>query len=181
MNEKKIRKISHFMRVVFQFLTILVPLFMIVMWLTYPWWSVGNLSGYDGMFKEMGISAGPAYKQKLAAMFHDVLPVLVTTIKCYFLTKLFALYERTEIFALEGAKYIRNIGCLFIIQPFVASLNNLLVAYLINIDSLSHHYHITFAIGTDGFGLIITGIVILVFSWIMRLAHEMREENKKIL
>lgn len=181
MNEIKIHKICHIMRVIFQVLTIVVPLFVIVMWLSYPFWSVENLSGFDGMFKDMGILAAPVYKKKIAAMFHDVLPVIVTTFKCYFLAKLFTLYERMDFFASESATYIRNIGLLFIVQPIAGALNDLLVGYLLNIDNLTHHYSLTLSMGSNGFSMIITGIVIFIISWIMKLAYEMRVDQQSII
>lgn len=88
----------------------------------------------------------------------------------YHLQRLFAGYARGEIFTIESVGQIRQFGVAILLWP-VANLVWIAVAL-----ALAHrHFPHSFYFRADSIAI---GIAVIVISWIMEMAAEIRQENE---
>ncbi|HMB95610.1 MAG TPA: DUF2975 domain-containing protein, partial [Tepidisphaeraceae bacterium] len=87
----------------------------------------------------------------------------------YHLQRLFSDYSRGEIFTTKAAVQIRQLGITAILWAFVG-----IIWAIAALGFARTHQPMSFKLHLDS---IFTGVVIIVISWFMQAAAEMREEN----
>ena len=87
----------------------------------------------------------------------------------YHLQRLFGSYARGEIFTIENAGQIRQLGITALLWA-VANILWIVTAALL----LGEHSPHSFPFRADS---IVTGLIVIALSWFMKMAAELREEN----
>lgn len=163
---KKIKRVSNVLRVICRvgmIIAICVFLMAMVAILT----GRGDISFFDNCVLPLATLTVPT---RLVLAVNTALMMAVGLKGFYHLYRLFGNYGRGDIFTKESAGHIRQLG----ITALLWYAANLLFVFSA-IALQQTHSPISFQFHSD---CLVTGPIIIVISWFMEMAAEMREENE---
>jgi hypothetical protein len=184
----KIQQVSLFFRVVFQILFIVLPVLLIIGWMSASQ-SLVMLHGIIEMdFIPRAYTATIAHgsdilhvltpEEKILGFCIAVIPLLIELYILYSLIKLFKLYEKNEIFSLKHVRYIKKIGYALligqIIHPFYEGLMGLVLTW--HNPPGAHLIKVT--LDQTNIGILFTALLVILISWIMAEGYKLREEQQ---
>lgn len=111
-----------------------------------------------------------AFHQRIVLAPIILLLIAVPLKGLYHLQRLFGEYARGEIFTMESAGQIRQLGVTALLWP-AANLLWIAVALALAHRHLPHSFYLR----SDS---IVIGITVIVISWLMEMAAEIRQENE---
>jgi hypothetical protein len=175
----KIKRVSYFFRLLFQTAFIVLPILLALFWIDAPNPIGFPKAGFAISFSE-GVDVLHALSgtTKFYGFLICLIPVGFMEYVFYCLIKLFALYEKAEIFSINNVNYIKKIGqaLLFsqLLNPFYDALKTL------NLTWGNPHGHRFIAIAFDGtnIGIILMALMTILISWIMAEGCRLREEQQ---
>jgi hypothetical protein len=115
---------------------------------------------------------------RLLGLTISLVPLSITLLLYSNLVTLFLMYERLNFFNLENVAVIKRIGFYLLlselIRPFIEGATTVLLTWQ------NGPGHRVFAISLQGYNvaLIITGVMIILISWIIAEGHRLNEEQR---
>lgn len=109
----------------------------------------------------------------------NIFPLLVEMYIAFCLYRIFGIYERGNFFMIQTSIYIRNVGVSLLVYLFFQPLTQIIMS-----STLPHESQepITrFCIASPQVIIAITGFIVILISWILRVASKINEENKIFL
>lgn len=184
----KIKRISWFFRVVFQFLLIIIPIISIAGWMFAP-------SSLDMHRGGLGVSLIPLSYTSMGshgnAILHSLsllekflgfsvgaIPMAIELFILYSLIKLFKLYERGEIFLLDNVCYLRNIGYALLLGQMLNPLYEFAMGMVLTFRNPPGHRFASITIDQTNVGMILIAFLVILISWIMVEGCKLREEQQ---
>jgi hypothetical protein len=162
----KIRKVSSFIRAICE----AVIAFKVTEFLVAAVFLL-SARGFDISLHKLSfhpISLGFGWRLHLVVMIAISLGFLI---KClYHLHRLFGNYSRDEIFTSDSAAQLRQIGIMYLIWSCISTLSSPLAF-------LSAHPPNAYEVNLH-LNSIVIGVCVIVISWFMVMAADMREENE---
>ena len=179
----KIKQVSLFFRIIFQFTLIVMPIFLMIAWINAPH-QIQFLAGIftiDNVPQNYPILAPLPLSAKIIGFFISLIPTGVKMFVLYFLIKLFRLYERGEIFLINNVQYIRNTGYTL----FIGQLLNPIYQALISADLTWVNHTVQkgmrmmiVSFDNTNINMLLTSLLIILISWIMAEGCKLRDEQQ---
>ena len=184
MTNSKIKQVSVFFRVVFQILFIVFPIILAIGWMNAP----SSLNLLSGMIRmnvipysyENHIFHTLTASDKLLAFAVSCMPLIIELFVLYSLIKLFRLYEKGEIFSSNNVRHIRNIGYALLIDQLINPIYQAVMGLVLTWGNASGHHLRIMAITLDqtNIGVLLTGLLVILISWIMAEGYKLHEEQQ---
>lgn len=193
----KIRSVSHFFRLLFQALFLILPIITFLGWAGLQADGTSLIVGGQSIDDRFGLGLSPLSEnyvavlnqtnfdhqaftnsQKLAGFALNLAPLAIELMILYFLIRLFKLYEQGEIFSFNNVRFIRNIGYLLFIGAIVDMLYEALLGVLLSFQHGYGHAVLSITFDDDGFGTLLIASIIILVSWIMAEGCKLREEQQ---
>src|SRR3989338_2562226 len=169
----RIKRVSLFFRILFQFLFVLFPVVLIIGWIHVPQETVllGGVIHMNFIPRSYinHILHPLSATDKLLGFFVSTIPMLVDLFILYSLIKLFKLYEQGEIFLINNVKHIRNIGYALLVSQIINPIYEGLMGLVLTLGNPPGHHLRLIAITLDqtNVGILLTGFLVILISWIM--------------
>lgn len=178
----KIKKTSLFFRVLFQTLLVTLPILLIVAWIK----SAGTFEMIKGITNINYVPSAYSntvlhplnLSEKLLALGAGCFPLLVQLYILCSLIRLFKLYERGEIFSMNNARYIRNIGYALIATQLVDAVYQGLMGFILTWRNPPGHRFSSITLDHTNLGIILVALMVILISWIMLEGCKIREEQQ---
>ncbi len=177
----RIKRVSCFFRVLFQITFVLLPLPGIVYWVVAP---VGTSWLYGGIHLSVtgiGITHPLSVTSQMLGGLVGLMGDVPSLFVLYFLIRLFRLYERNEIFTMGNVIYLRNIGYALLIGLPVSVLCEALTSLLLTWGNSPGSREVQFGVQGHDVVILLTGLLVILVSWIMAEGCKLREEQSLII
>lgn len=178
----KIKRVSLFFRLVFQFIFIVLPIFLIVSWIYAP----NEVNLLMGIIRLDAIP--PSYNgtilhtlspnEKILGCLASAFPTMVNMFIVYCLIKLFKLYEGGDIFSLNHVKYIRNVGYGLLLGQLLEPFYQFMMGLILTMHNPPHHRFATITLDQTNIGILLTALLMILISWIMAEGYKLSEEHQ---
>jgi len=178
----KIKFVSRIFRILFQVTFFVLPACLVLYWLNAPepLSILGNAINLDLIphgARDFPLILNLSDQTKLLGFLVSLIPATLILLVCYFLIKLFRLYEKNEIFTLNNILYLRKIATTVVVgELIVLPIYQALLSVV-----LTWHYHPHFVIITINFGILLLSLLLVLISWIMAEGYQLQEEQKYIV
>jgi len=106
----------------------------------------------------------------------QLLPLSVTVLICHKLARLFHLYEKGVLFEIENIKIIKQISLLMITGELLQLLYQPLITAALSFNNPAGQRFASITLGSTNASTLITALVILIASWIVNEAHQLKNE-----
>jgi hypothetical protein len=179
----KIKRVSHFFRILFQITFVVLPLLVVWFWiqaphpvgLTFMGWGISFInSPYSSWQILHALTPG----EKLIGFILSWLTIGAAEVTIYFLIKLFRLYENAEIFTLQNVVYIRNIAYALLIGQLLAPIQQALMSFALTWHNPHGYRVMTISVTGSNFGVILMALLILLISWVMAEGCRLQAEQE---
>lgn len=178
----KIQRVSRVFRVLFQTLFFILPLLLILFWMTasHPSW---EWNGIKIQSIPSGIKMLHAFnlETRLLGLSISMIPTIIHMLILYFLFKLFGLYEKGEIFSIVNVKYIKNIGYLMLLDQLVNPIYQLFISVAMTWQNPKGQGVASITMDQTNIATMIAAVLIILISWIMAEGCKLREEQALIV
>lgn len=174
----KIKRISRFFRIVFQLAFVAMIVVQIIGWVYAPQplrVYFGLINVIPGTYEHI-VPQVLSFNTKLCAFLLSTIPLTIELLAVYFLIKLFRLFEDGEIFSLRNVRYIRNVGYALLLNQVIDPFYQFFMGPILTWNNHPHTAAIT--IDQTNFSMALTGLIIILISWIMAEAYKLREEQQ---
>jgi hypothetical protein len=178
----KIKRVSWLFRVIFQITFVVLPIITVLAWLnaSEPLLSIKSQSIIDLIPRGYKMLHPFTTMTKLMGFLVTLIPLSIELFVFYALIKLFRLYEKGEIFALENVDYIRKIGYALLLGQLLKPFYDVLISITLTWNNKLHGglriASITFD-QTD-LGIVLISLLVILVSWIMMEGCKLREEQQ---
>jgi hypothetical protein len=179
-----IKRVSIFFRVFFQILFIAIPVIQLIGWMHAPS-PIVTLGGMINMTiipneYEKHIFHVLTTSEKMMGFLVSVVPMAIELFILYSLIKLFRLYEQAEIFSINNVRYIRNIGYALLIGQLIQPFYQVVMGLVLTLGNpVGHHLRfVAITLDQTNIGIILTGLLVILISWIMAEGCKLREEQQ---
>ena len=184
----KIQRTSRYLRWIFTALMAITPVLYIASWCLLPdiLKKDSFIMGFDVVPRVLSnvVSGEIIMHHPLTTMMRllgltiSLVPLGITLLLYANLVTLFLMYERLSFFTMENVAIIKKIGVYMLlselIRPFVEAATTVLLTWQNGPGQR------VIAISLQGYNvvLIITGVMIILISWIMAEGHRLKEEQQ---
>lgn len=173
---KKIQRASHFLCLLFKSICWLLPI--AIAFLTF--FKIDVMIGY-GMFDRI-VSSSQIYStnysflHKLMIFSIQLLPLSITLLICHKLARLFHLYEKGVLFEIENITIIRQISVFMIVGELLQLIYQPLITAALSFNNPAGQRFVSITLGSTNASTLITAFVILIASWIVKEAHQLKND-----
>ena len=115
---------------------------------------------------------------RLVILAVQLIPESITVLICYQLAKLFQLYTDGILFAEENIKRIRAIGTYMIAGQLINLIYQALISITLTYNNPVGQHLLTLSFGTTNLSTLVTGLIIIIASWIIKEAHQIKSDSQ---
>lgn len=190
----KIKNVSIFFKIVFQIVLIALPILLAIGWIFAPE-SLVMFAGiiklnvipeaYNGMHaydlqgaSEKAILHTLTIEEKGLGFVISLIPTVIKMFIIYMLIKLFALYEKGEIFSLSHVKYIRNIGYTLLVGQFIEPVYQFVMGLVLTWNNPLHHRFAAITLDQTNIGIVFIALLVILISWITAEGSKLHDEQQ---
>ncbi len=130
--------------------------------------TIPPLTALPGLFRLFGFLA-------------DLIPLAFNLIIIYFLIRLFALYEQLKIFTMQNVRYYRMIGWTLLVKQMAYPFYQMLMTLILTFNNPPGERSIGFGVSETDLTAIVTGLLLILISWIMDEGRKLKEEQDKTI
>ncbi|ARG97009.1 DUF2975 domain-containing protein [Legionella micdadei] len=176
---QKIKSVSHVLSQFFRGLCWLLPLIM-------SYFTLFHLEGAlnIGVFSQV-ISSEKVQNAGYFSLTHrlfilliEFLPLSITVLICHKLANLFRLYERGYLFEEENISLIKHVAIFMLIGQLIQLVYQPLITAALTLNNPAGERFASITLGTTNASTIITAIIMLVASWIIKEAQQLNVDSK---
>ncbi|STX29044.1 Protein of uncharacterised function (DUF2975) [Legionella beliardensis] len=117
-----------------------------------------------------------SFLHRLMILAVQLLPLSITVSICYKLANLFKLYEKGELFAESTIKLIRSISIYMILGEVIQLIYQPLITASLTFNNPPGQRIASITLGSTNVSTLITACIILVASWIIKEANQLKVE-----
>ena len=178
----KIQQVSFYFRILFQCFFYLSPIVLTLYWIFLPAQLGGHVWGGmisfipEGM--QQSILSPLSASTKLLGFLISLIPMFISEVILYFLIKLFKHYENKEIFTLESVNYINKIGRILLIGCILDPIHEALLSVALTWHNPPGQKILGFSFTGTSFIILMTSFLIILISWIMSEACQLKDEQQ---
>ncbi|BDZ73909.1 hypothetical protein GCM10025856_16280 [Methylophaga marina] len=170
-------RISHFsaqLKLILTTFIILIPTLTLVYWLFF------NSLQAAGFVIELPVEITTEIDliTRLLAFLVCLLPITVALYAAVQLRRLFSLYQQGIIFSYDNVICFKRMGLALLAWVIVGTISDTLLSLALTIQNPVGERLLTIGFGSSEMTTLITGSVILVISWVMKEAVEMKHEQE---
>lgn len=174
-------RVSKIFRIFFQLLFIALPILLVVAWLTSP----QSIVMFGGLINTSFIPKSYMHKimheltttDRLLGLTTAALPMIMQLFILHNLIQLFKCYEKAEIFAIKNINYIRNIGYGLLITQFINPIYEFLMGISLTRLNPPGHRFASVTFDQTNISIIAIATIVILISWIMAEACQLKEEQ----
>jgi len=184
----KIQRTSRYLRWTFTVLMVLTPVLYITSWCLMPDMVTKDsfIFGFDVIPKDLvNVISGDVLIQhpltnmmRLLGLAISLVPLTITLLLYSNLVTLFQLYEQQRYFAMENVAVIRKIGLYILLSELVRPFIEAAITALFTWQNGPGHRVVAVSFKGNNVGLIITGVLIILISWIIAEGYRLSEEQR---
>lgn len=184
----KIQRTSRYLRWLFIVFMGLTPLMYIASWFFLPDMVKKDsfFMGFDIIPRDLvAMIPGDVIVQhplttmmRLLGLTISLVPMTITMLIYSNLITLFLMYERLSYFNLENVAIIRRIGIYLLLAEVLRPFVELAMSALLTWQNGPGHRLAVMSFKGSNLGLIVTGIMIILISWIIAEGHRLNEEQR---
>lgn len=179
---RKIKRVSMFFRFFFQFLLIALPLLLVMSWLYAPqelvWlWGVVKMNAVPSPYLSR-ILHPLSSAERIYGILVSSLPLSVYLFVLYALIKLFRLYEQGEIFSLNNVRYIRQVGYALLVSQALQPFYQFIMGVVLTMHNPKGQRVAIITLDQTNVGILLTGFMVILISWMMAEGCRLREEQQ---
>ncbi|HFS6879500.1 TPA: DUF2975 domain-containing protein [Legionella pneumophila] len=173
---KKIKTASRILHLIFLSLCWMLPILMAF----FTFFHIDTMIHY-GMFDQI-ISSSKIYSKDYSLIHKAIifaiqlLPLSITIFICHRLAKLFNLYEHGSLFELDNIKIIKQISVFMIIGEFTQIIYQPLITAALSFNNPAGQRFASITLGSTNVTTLITAFIILIASWIIKEAYELKND-----
>ena len=104
------------------------------------------------------------------------IPMTFTLLIFHRLAKLFKLYQRGHLFEMDNIKVIKQISIFMIIGELIELIYQPLMTIALTFHNPAGQHIASISMGSTNINSLITAFIILVASWIMKEAHQLKTD-----
>ncbi|WP_115703093.1 DUF2975 domain-containing protein [Legionella sainthelensi] len=175
----KIKSTSYLLHLFFRSLCWFIPLITTFLILVKFDWMC-HLGGWSTV-----ISPERIYDLKHFSLAHrcillaiEGLPLTVTILICYKLAKLFKLFEQGHLFEEDNIKLIKQVSIYMILGELVQLIYQPLITAALTFNNPAGERFASITLKSANLSTLITAFIILVASWIIQEAHQLKSETQ---
>lgn len=176
----KIQKQSRRVRILFQFLFVIVPIMVCYYWLTIgtPYEFIASTGIIQTTIEINNYTNLPlTLTTRLLAILASIMLCSITMYALRILITLFRNYESNKIFSIENTKYYKKLGYSIFYWVGGSILYRATMSVILSFNNPpGQRYLFVSFIGVD-FLTILFGFVVLIISWIMKEGYILADEN----
>lgn len=178
----KIKKLSKILRMIAAIAMIGTPILVAMFWINQgqpiaPWLKIDLLP--EGLahaeYLRPIADLQPIYR--LAGFLVSLIPAGITVLACYYLSRLFGLFEKMEFFSAASVGCIRKIGWTLLIGQMIHPFYVALMTLALSISNPAGERFIAVELGAAEMKMIAIAAGIILISWIMEEGRKLQEEN----
>lgn len=113
---------------------------------------------------------------KAIILLIQLVPLSITVLICNKLAKLFYLYEKGTLFEEENIKLIKQISIYMISGELLQLIYQPLITAALSFNNPPGHRIASITLGSTNCSTLITAFIILVASWIIKEAHQLKAD-----
>ncbi|AQS36415.1 Protein of unknown function (DUF2975) [Shewanella psychrophila] len=178
---QKIQTYSHRIRLILQFLMVLLPIMNLCFWLSVQsendfLVSMGIIQlGYDiASFTQEPLTMST----RLWAFLASMLPCGILVYALGILVKLFKSYEKAEVFTVNTAKYFQKLGFVFFYWAIGSFVYSGLISVELSFNNPPSERMLALSfVGLDAMS-ILCGFIVLTIAWVMKEAQQITDEHQ---
>lgn len=106
------------------------------------------------------------------------LPLSITILICYKLAKLFKLFEQGYLFEEDNIKLVKQISIYMIVGELIQLIYQPLITAALTFNNPVGERFISITLNSTNLSTLITAFIILVASWIIQEAHQLKSETQ---
>ena len=173
----KIKTTSHFLYLFFRFLCFFLPVITVYLVL-FNLEVALNIGIWAGMISPDQIQNVSTFSfvHRLTLLVIELLPLSVTIYILHKLSNLFHLYEQGYLFEEENIKLIKHIGIGMVAGQFIHVFYQPMMTTAFTFNNAAGDRFASLSIGTTNMSTLITGFIIIVASWIVKEAQQLKSE-----
>lgn len=178
---KKLMKVSHNFKILFQFLLLFFPIATLAVWIF-----IDKLPMYM-IESNLGLGSNIAQHflfTPLSKSLGFLISLLSTGVIMYgilqFIT-LFKNYEKGNVFSIQNVSYYRKIGYTLFYYVVANLISRPFMSLALTFQNPPHHKMISISFGSNDLFIMITGGLVLLVSWVMQEAYKISEENAQTI
>ena len=108
----------------------------------------------------------------------ELVPISITVLICHLLAKLFLLYEQGALFEEENIKLIKYISIYMILGEFIQLIYQPLITAALTFNNPAGKRMMSITLGSTNVSTLITAFIILLASWIVKEAHQLKTDSQ---
>ncbi len=180
----RIKRVSLIFRVVFQLLFIVLPILVLLSWVSAP----EQLTLLDSTIKLNAIPASYSHPDSILHTLSiaekswgfslDMVLMGINLFILYTLIKLFNLYEQGDIFSMQHVRYIRNIGYALLLGQIWNPVYQFLMGLVLTLHNPPGHRFAAVTLDQTNVGILLTALLVILISWIIAEGCKLREEQQ---
>jgi hypothetical protein len=191
----RIQRVSLFFKCLFQVLLVAWPVLWVASWtaflkmsstmpasistvpIAHVSWSMGAILNFSDLYVNE-ILHPLSFMEKTFGLMISAIPTVVVLYILYSLIKLFSLYSEGEIFSIANVKHIRNIGYAMLMTQIANPICQALMGFALTWHNPPGHRFASISFDQTNVGILFTGLIVILISWIMAEACRLREEQQ---
>lgn len=177
---QKIKFTSHMLHLFFRALCWIIPIVMTYFILFHidmmaTW---GDLSSIASTIPPGSIPDLSSFTlgHRFAVLATEALSFSITVLICHQLAKLFLLYEQGYLFEEENIRLIKSISIYMIIGQVVQLIYQPLMTIILTINNPVGERFASMTFGTTNLSTLLTAFIILIVSWIVKEAQQLKSD-----
>lgn len=115
-------------------------------------------------------------ERRLLVLAVQLLPLSLTALICLQLSRLFRLYEQGHLFESANIKLIRSIGIYMMLRELALFIHQPLMTTVLTYGNQPGERFATITLGITNMTTIITALIIIIASWIVKEAQHLKTD-----
>lgn len=176
---QKIQRASYFFYLFFKTLLWLLPI-LTIYFILFQLPLMLDLGGWHSIISTEHIQNKDQFSlgHRFIILAIQFLPLSISLLICNKLAHLFKLYEMGILFEQENIRLIKWISIYMIIGELIQVIYQPLITAALTFTNQPGHRIASLTLGTTNCSTLITAFIILIASWIVKEAHELKTEAK---
>ena len=186
----RIQKVSSYLLILFNLLLIVLPLFIVSLWLFIDTAPFKQALSQGLFFDLIKTPEGPINLSqvkwtpmtKLMGFIASLVGLCPLLLGLFILKPVFQNYGKGEIFNIFNARHYTYLGWIFFLNALITvPLSDMLMTLAVTLSNPPGHRFISIGFGTPNLEALFCGALVIVISWVMLEGHKLQEEQKLIV
>ncbi|WP_455203897.1 DUF2975 domain-containing protein [Kaarinaea lacus] len=171
-NRLRIQRVSHKFKLLFIALIFIIPLTELMLWLFY-----NQLPNNHFFLLHDQIQGELSLSVRMQLFLASLIPIGILTYGVFILIKLFRLYEKKIVFTAENVRHYRRLGFVAISWVVGKVIYLPICSLILSFQQSDNNLFISLGLQSVDLFVLVTGVIVILVSWIMDEARRLEEEQ----